>query len=68
MNEDEFEAAREAASRRIDERRACNKDWFDPKTECCFKLDCGGWCFLSPGHEGEHACVGDIDGPGSCPA
>lgn len=31
-------------------------------------LECGGECCLLDGHDGPHLCVGDDDGPGSCPA
>jgi hypothetical protein len=36
--------------------------------ECGKKLECGGLCYLPPGHDGECQCGGDIDGPGTCPA
>jgi|GEM_PF-5291006 len=29
---------------------------------------CGGVCVLKTGHDGRCQCVGDKDGPGSCPA
>ena len=37
-------------------------------SECHRELDCGGRCFLTAGHAGKCLCIGDIDGPGTCPA
>lgn len=35
---------------------------------CDMPLDCGGYCCLEPGHEGECSCCGDSAEPGDCPA
>jgi hypothetical protein len=37
-------------------------------TQCPTQLDCGGNCRMLAGHEGPCLCVGDVDGPDSCPA
>lgn len=34
---------------------------------CRKVLECGGECILSAKHEPPCMCVGDTDGPGSCP-
>lgn len=40
-----------------------------PEATCGAKLDCGGECYLAPGHAPPCLCVGDEDGePGTCPA
>lgn len=41
------------------------REWPVP---CTGKLGCGGDCKLRCGHAGACLCVGDVDGPGSCPA
>jgi acetamidase/formamidase len=35
---------------------------------CNRTLDCGSRCYLPTKHDGACMCVGDTDGPGSCPA
>lgn len=35
---------------------------------CGEKLECGGSCWLEQGHAPPCLCIGDDDGPGSCPA
>ena len=35
---------------------------------CGEQLYCGGSCCLDSFHDGECLCIGDDDGPGSCPA
>ena len=68
MTAQEFEALRKKAFALVEERGLSGGPLFNPAVECCAWLGCGGSCFLPSGHSGEHGCIGDCDGPGSCPA
>jgi hypothetical protein len=46
---------------------ATHQETAQPKN-CPNKLDCGGNCRMQLGHEGPCLCVGDTDGPDTCPA
>ncbi len=43
-------------------------EWIKERTCKAPQLDCGGSCYLLVDHDGDHLCIGDTDGPGSCPA
>ena len=68
MTAEQFESLRKKAFARVEELALAGMPVFDPAVECCAKLDCGGSCFLPRCHGGEHGCIGDCNGPGSCPA
>lgn len=38
------------------------------RNRCEVSLECGGRCRFEAGHDDEHLCDGDTDGPGTCPA
>jgi hypothetical protein len=68
IRQDALETRRKEIAKLMDGRRRAGLPSADPERQCCFKLDCGGSCFREPGHTGDHLCIGDTDGPGSCPA
>jgi hypothetical protein len=43
-------------------------DRWRTKHGCSRVLECGGFCRLDRDHAPPCLCVGDLDGPGSCPA
>lgn len=50
--------------------RAAEEDLrgYQEKYACAKRLACGGLCRLGLGHDDACLCVGDTEGPGSCPA